>query len=216
MPAEPLDRPAIAAAVSLLRQAIAAAPSDEQSSEPAGIHTAGEALLALLRPAPGGHPLENLRIRESGLPVKVRVALADLWEALRIPGWASRAAGRARDGYLDFLDDLTALLPEEGPTQKLQRDLPSNRRPSEPTPEYCLPKRGVIRWKGERKDVPERLCDLLDQMLAAGDRPIPFGAVGERNGTIGNKVTDLSKILLDVDFPWRPRVRCHTIVRGHW
>jgi hypothetical protein len=98
--------------------------------------------------------------------------------------------------------------------QELQWDTPADVKPDKPTAEYCLPRRGVIRWNGERKDVPDRLCELLDQMLDAGDRPIPFGAVGADDGTIGNKVTALSKILLDIDFPWRPRVRRRTIVRG--
>jgi hypothetical protein len=191
---EALNPQAIATAVDVLRQAVAAAPSDGES-DTAAIDAAGEALLSLLEPGAGGHPRENARVTQSGLPVKVRVALAEVWRTLKIPGWDARTAGRHRDESLDFLDDLVELL----------ATCPGV-RPREPRLDYCLPEPGVIRWKSEVRNVDARLWRMLRRFLEGGCQPLDVDTVreGKKDKTVRNDIALLNNYLDAVDWPsWR-------------
>jgi hypothetical protein len=92
------------------------------------------------------------------------------------------------------------------------------RRPPAPTRDYCMPKRGVIRWVGDAKDVNNRFWDLLDRLFELGGNPLPFRDVGAgvKDRTIANRVYGLNRHLQAVQFPWCARRQGRTIVRGDW
>jgi hypothetical protein len=158
--------------------------------DPAPIREAGELVLRCLTEEP-------LDARQC--PPKVRDYFGKLHDRLtrhqgEPVGWERYTLwGDYHDDWLVFLDDLVALL----------LTCPGV-HPAEPTLEFCLPKRGVVRWVRQADNVPPRLWWILYEFFAGGCQPLAVNDVlGRKKAqTVRNYMNELREILELVDFRW--------------
>jgi len=83
---------------------------------------------------------------------------------------------------------------------QVDADLP---RPDRPTKEYCLVTPRSIRWDGTVEVQPRhfRLLELVLSRLRNGKAAIPFENLEMGDKSIMNRVSELNKLLLEVQFP---------------